>query len=59
MLYVGFLTGCQTTKPEPMNLKWQFCEVVPQRPLACLELEGIQRLRGELKKCEDERLGRR
>jgi len=38
-------------KPEPFHGRWQFCEIVPQTPLACLPQEDVEKLREQLIRC--------
>ncbi len=50
----ALLSGCVTsakTKATPFNGRWQFCEIVPQKQLACLEEEDVKALRETLIRC--------
>lgn len=53
------LSGCtmlgKKPKPEPFHGEWQFCEVVPQQPLACLKQEDVEKLREALIRCNSVR----
>lgn len=55
------LSGCamlgksSKPKPEPFHGQWQFCEIVPQKPLACLEQEDVEKLREALIRCNSVR----
>jgi hypothetical protein len=49
------LSGCALVakKPEPtkVNLRWEFCEIVPSVKLACLPEEDVAALRRALIEC--------
>lgn len=52
------LSGCAMftkPKPQPFDGRWQFCEVVPQQPLACLPQEDVEKLREQLIRCNSVR----
>ena len=38
-------------KPEPFRGKWEFCEIAPQKTLACLPREDVELLREQLIRC--------
>jgi hypothetical protein len=50
------VSGCALVakKPEPtkVDLKWQFCEIVPSVKLACLPEEDVVALRKALLECK-------
>lgn len=45
-------SGPKTTK---FDGKWQFCEIVPQKQLACLDEDDVQKLRQLLIECQNKK----
>lgn len=47
------LSACASEpKSSSVDLRWAFCEIRPQHPLACLELEDVGKVRKALIECE-------
>lgn len=48
------LGACASAPPKSTRFdgNWQFCENVPQKPLACLEQPDVEKLRELLIRCE-------
>lgn len=47
------LSACASgPKSTKFDGNWQFCEIVPQKPLACLEQPDVEKLRALLIECQ-------